>query len=141
LIACAVAASWSIPARAAPVLITEEEARLPPPRATLVADRRGITRAPRIDLVAENEPVRSPMHFQLKFAAFGGARIDPESVKLTYLRTTNIDLTARVASFVQAAGIDIPEAELPVGEHTVRVDVRDSDGRASSTSFVLRIVP
>jgi hypothetical protein len=133
--------SWSVPARAAHVLITEEEAKLPPPRGAVAADRRGITRGPKIDAVLVGEPVHSPMHFQLKFESFGGAKIDPESVKVTYLRTPNVDLTPRIKAFVQPTGIDIPDVELPVGDHMVRVDIKDSDGRVGSTSFVLKVAP
>ncbi len=38
-------------------------------------------------------------------------------------------------------GIDVPDAELPVGDHMVRVDVKDSDGRSGSASFVLQVAP
>ncbi len=81
------------------------------------------------------------MHLQLTFESFGGAKIDPDSVKVTYLRTPNVDLTPRIKSFVRATGVDIPDVQLPVGDHMVRVDVRDSDGRIGSTSFILRVVP
>ena len=131
----------SIPARAAHVLITEEEAKLPPPRAAVAADRRGITRGPKIDVVFQGDQVHSPMHFQLKFESFGGAKIDPDSIKVTYLRTPNVDLTPRIKPFVQPTGIDIPDVELPVGDHMVRVDIKDSDGRVGSTSFVLKVAP
>jgi hypothetical protein len=130
-----------ISSQATQILITQAEANLPPPRGAVVADRRGITRAPKIEYAASGAEVHSPMHFQLKFESFGGARIDPDSVKITYLRTPNVDLTARVKSFVQATGIDIPDVELPVGDHMLRVDVKDSDGRAGSTSFVLKVTP
>jgi hypothetical protein len=85
--------------------------------------------------------VHSPVHFQLKFESFGGAKIDPDSVKVTYLRTPNVDLTPRIKPFVQATGIDMPDAELPAGDHMVRVDIKDSDGRVGSTSFVLKVAP
>jgi hypothetical protein len=42
---------------------------------------------------------------------------------------------------VPATGMDIPDVELPVGEHTVRVDIKDSEGRIGSTVFVLRVTP
>jgi hypothetical protein len=131
----------SMPANAAQVLITAQEAQLPPPKGAIATDRRGITRGPKIDFVASGEQVHSPMHLQLKFEPFGGAKIDPDSVKVTYLRTPNVDLTSRVKSFVQPTGIDIPDVELPVGEHMVRVDIKDSDGRVGTTSFVLKVVP
>ncbi|MGP0083032.1 MAG: hypothetical protein ACLP0B_05295 [Steroidobacteraceae bacterium] len=136
----AVAMSASVPAYAA-ALITEEEAKLPPPRGAVATDRRGITRGPKVELVGEVRPVHSPMHLQLKFVSFGGAKIDLESVKVTYLRTPNVDLTDRVKPFVQSSGIDIPDVELPEGEHMVRVDIKDSDGRAGTTSFVLKVEP
>jgi hypothetical protein len=42
---------------------------------------------------------------------------------------------------VQAAGIDMPDTELPPGEYTIRVDIKDSDGRIGTTSFVLKVSP
>ena len=128
-------------ARAEQVLITEDEAKLPPPKGAIATDRRGILRGPKVDFVAPGDVIRSPMHLQLKFESYGGAKIDPESVKVTYLRTPNVDLTSRVKSFVLPAGIDIPNIVLPPGEHMVRVDIKDSDGRPGSTSFVLKVAP
>jgi hypothetical protein len=129
------------PARAAQVLITSEEAKLPPPRGAVAADRRGITRGPKIEVISQSDQVHSPMHFQLKFESYGGSKIDTDSVKVTYLRTPNVDLTPRVKSFVQATGIDMPDVELPAGDHMVRVDVKDSDGRVGTTSFTLKVAP
>ena len=137
----ATAISVSVPAYAGQVLITEEEAKLPPPRGAIATDRRGITRGPKIELVAGGASVHSPMHFQLKFESYGGAKVDPASVKVTYLRTPNVDLTERVKAFVQPTGIDIPDVQLPAGDHMVRVDIKDSDGRIGSTSFVLKVAP
>ena len=137
----AVVSSVAIPAYAAHVLITEEEAKLPPPKGAVATDRRGVTRSPKITYVDQGVPIHSPMHFHVTFESFGGAKIDPDSVKVTYLKTPNVDLTPRIRSFVQTAGIDIPDVELPAGDHMVRVDVKDTDGRTGSTSFVLRVVP
>jgi len=122
-------------------LITEDEAKLPPPRGAVAADRRGITRAPKVEVISLSDPVRSPMHFRLKFESYGGSKIDTDSVKVTYLRTPNVDLTPRVRAFVQATGIDMPDVELPAGDHMVRVDVKDSDGRVGTTSFTLKVAP
>jgi hypothetical protein len=141
VLAAALVSSATIPVYAAHVLITEEEARLPPAKGAVMADRRGITRGPKVKYVDESEPIHSPMHLHVTFESFGGAKIDPESVKVTYLKTPNVDLTPRIRLFVQNAGIDIPDVELPVGEHMVRIDVKDSDGRLGSTSFVLKVAP
>jgi hypothetical protein len=137
----AAAISVFVPAYAGQVLITEEEAKLPPPRGAVATDRRGITRGPKIELVAANASVHSPMHLQVKFESYGGAKVDPGSVKVTYLRTPNVDLTDRVKAYVQPTGIDIPDVQLPAGDHMVRVDIKDSDGRIGSTSFILKVAP
>jgi hypothetical protein len=122
-------------------LITDDEARLPPPKGAISANTRGILRGPKVEVVSPNEAGHSPLRLQLKFESFGGARIDIESVKVLYLRTPNVDLTARVRPFIQADGIDMPDAELPPGEYMVRVDVKDSDGRPGSVSFTLKVSP
>ena len=121
------------------VLITEQEASLPAER--VVLGPRGITRGPRIDLVEPDETASSPMHFQLKFQSFGGARINTDSLRVTYLKIPEIDITPRVRPFAHAAGIDIPDAEIPAGEHYIRAEVTDTEGRVRSSVFVLKIAP
>jgi hypothetical protein len=129
------------PAFAAQILITEEEAKLPPPKGAIAADRRGILRGPKVEFVSPGDKAQSPIHLQLKFESYGGAKIDPDSVKFTYLRTPNVDLTPRIKAYVQPGGVDIPDVQLPQGEHMVRVDIKDSDGRPGTTSFVLKVSP
>jgi hypothetical protein len=136
---CAVlAVSGSPQAKAGVILITQEEARLPPPR--IKVSSRAITRGPRIEIPdIDDGKLHSPLHFKLKFHAYGGSKIDPSSVTVTYLRGSNIDLTPRVMPYVNAAGIDIPDAEVPAGEHAIRVELKDSEGRAVQTSFTLAV--
>lgn len=122
-------------------LITEEEAKLPPPKGAVAADRRGILRGPKVEFVSPGDSVSSPLRLQLKFESFGGAKIDPDSVKMTFLRTPNVDLTSRVKPFVHADGINMQDAELPPGDYTVRVDIKDSDGRPGTAIFTLKVAP
>ena len=120
------------------VLITEAEARLPPARDEK-PDSRGITRGPRIVLQTES-PLRSPAHLQFKFQTFGGAKIDLASLRLTLRKTPDVDLTPRIKAFVQPEGIDIAEAGLPVGDFDLRMELKDSDGRAAAKTFSLKVV-
>jgi hypothetical protein len=130
-----------IPARAAP-LITAEEAALPPQKGAVPNSGRGITRGPKIQMPeAETGVQTSPMRFQVKFQTFGGSSIDLDALKVTYLKTPVVDLTPRIKPFAQSTGIDMPDALLPPGDHLVRVDIKDSDGRAASMSFLLKIAP
>lgn len=121
-------------------LITADEAALPAMKGAVANSNRGITRGPKITVTEENG-AKSPIRFQVKFQPLGGSTIDTDGVKVIYLKQPNVDLTPRLKSFVQPTGIDMPDAQLPPGDHLVRIDVKDSEGRVSTTSFVLKIAP
>jgi hypothetical protein len=129
----------SSPARAGTVLITEQEASLPPERVAISA--RAITRGPHIDLVQPDTTANSPMHFQLRFQSFGGSEINTGTLRVVYLKTPEVDITPRVARFTRPIGIDIPDAEMPAGQHSFRVEIADSEGRIRSSIFTLKIAP
>lgn len=127
--------------RAAP-LITAEEASLPPQKGAVPNSGRGITRGPKIQVPEMEAGLHtSPVHFLVKFQTFGGSSIDLDALKVTYLKSPVVDLTSRVRPFALPTGIDMPDAQLPPGDHLVRIDIRDSEGRTASTSFFLKIAP
>ncbi|MDR3438625.1 hypothetical protein [Telmatospirillum sp.] len=140
---------WSANAWAA-MLITDDEARRP--AATLITDNeahlptqseapRGITRSPTILLDTPHAAVAAhkPFEFKIEVQPHGGATIDPTKVHVTYLKEPAIDLTQRLRPFVTASGIDMPDAEAPAGDHPLRIDVEDSDGRTSHTVITLAV--
>lgn len=141
LLLAAILASAPSKLYASQVLITEAEAQLPPQKAATAIDRRGITRGPKIELIPQSDPVHSPMHLRLKFETFGGSRIDINSVKVSYIKNPTVDLTPRLKDFVQPSGIDMPDVQLPVGDHMIRVELKDSEGRPGISNFVLKIAP
>lgn len=124
------------------VIITEDEGKLPPPKQMPVPSDRGITRGPKIELDADDKAVlRAPVHLKLKFKTFGGSAIDLSALQATYIKEPVVDLTARLKPFTQQTGIDIPDAELPPGEHYIQIGIKDSDGRAVTKIFKLKIAP
>jgi hypothetical protein len=125
----------------AAALITPEEAALPPMKGAVPNSNRGITRGPKITVSEESSAKPAPIHFQVRFQPLGGSTIDLEGLKVIYLKQPNVDLTPRVKPFAQPGGIDMPDALLPPGDHLVRIDVKDSEGRVSTTSFLLKIAP
>ena len=141
-IGAAVLAVAAGPAFAGTVLITADEGKLPPPKGGFAMGGRGITRGPRIEIAdIDKGALHPPVHLQFKFQAFGGATIDLTGLQVTYMRSPSIDLTSRIRPFAQVTGIDIPDAELPPGDHIMRIELRDSDGRTSAASFVLVVAP
>jgi hypothetical protein len=129
------------PCAAKTVIVTEEEAKLPPPKEMPPPDR-GITRGPKIELVEDGKTaLHSPMHLKLKFKTFGGSAIDLGAFQATYVKNPTVDLTSRIRPFTQPSGIDIPDAELPPGEHFIQFGIKDSEGRAVSKIFKFKIMP
>jgi hypothetical protein len=124
------------------VLITNEEAKLPDAIKATMTRRAGVTRGPKILLMQPGPAgasVSSPVHFQIKFESFGGAKIDPASVSVNYLKDPPVDLTQRLQPAIGSAGIDVTAAEIPPGSHDLRVDVKDSDGRSGTGIFTLNV--
>jgi hypothetical protein len=128
-------------APAGQLLITEQEARLPPLAGAVPVSQRGITRGPRVELVAPAKGVApaSPLRLHIKFTPYGGSRIEPDSVKVTYMKSPAVDLTPRVRAFTGPTGIDVVDAEVPEGEHLIRIDLRDNDGRTATSIFALKV--
>ncbi len=119
-------------------LITTKEAALPAASGTLAT--RGISRGPAVKLSSPEAdvPVSSPFDFKVLFEARGEGKIDPNSVKVVYMKSPFVDLTPRLKSAITPSGINFSKAEVPPGTHTIRVTVKDLDGR--ETNQVMTIV-
>lgn len=120
----------------AATLITDSEAALPAAAAGLT--QRGITRGPGVKLVNPSD-TKSPFDLKVKFEAHGGGAIEPGSVKVVYLKSPLVDITERVKPFVTANGIDMAKAEVPAGKHVLRIEIKDSDGRAGMATVELNV--
>jgi hypothetical protein len=125
-------------ASAAP-LISAKEAALPAASGALAT--RGISRGPSVKLVSPeaDTPVNSPIDFKVNFEARGEGKIDPASVKVVYMKSPFVDLTPRLKNAISASGIDFAKADVPPGSHTIRVSVKDADGRETNSVFTLLV--
>jgi len=115
-------------------LISETEAAFPPDSSS----ERGITRGPLVRIVfppPTGGQIKSPFSLQVKFESRGGSKVDLDSVVVTYRRIPAIALTQRIKRYINADGIEIPVAEVPPGTHRIRIEVRDSEGRAGLADF------
>jgi hypothetical protein len=125
---------WSVAA----ALISTKEAALPPAAGALAT--RGISRGPGVKLASPeaDTPVAAPFDFKVNFEPRGDAKIDPSSVKVVYMKSPFVDLTLRLKSAITANGIDFAKADVPPGTHTIRVTVKDTEGR--ETNSVMNLV-
>ncbi|MCX7157105.1 MAG: hypothetical protein NTW45_11770 [Rhodocyclales bacterium] len=120
-------------------LITESEARLP---AAVETKTRSITRGPGIRVISPDpeKAIKSPFNLKVAFEPRGGAKIVPESIKVTYLKAPAVDLLDRVKPGISEQGIDLANAEAPPGEHRIQMSLEDSEGRRTSTVIRLSVV-
>ena len=126
---------------AATVLVTEAEDSLPLPKEVPAPSDRSITRGPKIELDEDKGGNRARFHLKLKLKTFGGSAIDLNSVNAAYIKDPTAYLASRVRPLAQQSGIDIPDAQLPPGEHLIQRSIKDSDGRVVSKIIKLKIMP
>lgn len=117
-------------------LISAEEAKLP--AAASKPATRAITRGPGVKLDSP-ESVSGQFPLKIAFQPRGDSKIDVASVKVEYLKGNGVDLTERLKGGIKPAGIEIPTAAAPAGEHPIRVTVRDSEGRLGTAEFKLTV--
>ena len=119
-------------------LISAKEADLPV--ASQALPTRGISRGPSVKLNSPeaDTPVASPFDLKVTFEARGDAKIDPDSIKVIYMKSPIVDLTPRLRKSITVSGIDFLKAEVPPGSHAIKVTVKDTDGR--ETNSVLNII-
>ena len=119
-------------------LITATEAALPSASGTLAT--RGISRGPAVKLHSpeEDTPVKAPFDLKFSFEARGESKIDPNSVKVVYMKTPVVDLTPRLKNAITSSGIDFQKAEIPAGTHVLKVTVKDTEGR--ETNSIINLV-
>lgn len=136
LVMCALGATFaltSVTVIAAP-LITPKEALMPAASGELKT--RGIARGPGIKVISPDvtaPEIKGPFDLKVVFESRGGNKIDASAVKVTYLKATAVDLTPRLKGAITETGIDFAKAEVPPGEHAVKITVKDVDGRESNT--------
>ena len=121
-------------------LVTPDEATLP--NATGQITSRGVTRGPGIKQVSPDpaaKGIKAPVDLKITFEPRGGSKIDPASVKLTYLKNPPVDLTDRAMNGIKADGIELSRANVPAGDHQIRVSVKDDEGRQTSSVVSINV--
>ena len=121
-------------------LISPKEAQQPAASGAL--NTRGIARGPGIRVTSPDPAaadVKSPFDLKVQFESRGGNKIDPAAVKVTYLKANAVDLTPRLKGAINETGIDLSKAEVPPGEHAIKITVKDVEGRETSTVLNLNV--
>ncbi|MBM3363499.1 MAG: hypothetical protein FJY42_12700 [Betaproteobacteria bacterium] len=111
-------------------LISPVEAQMPDAKVSIT---RGITRGPGIRVLSPTDVKADSFALKIGLESRGGAKVDPKSVRVEYLKEPAVDLTPRIQTAVKPDQIDLPSVRVPRGVHLLRVTVTDSEGRVSSS--------
>lgn len=87
--------------------------------------------------LATEKGAKSPLLFKVKFLAHGGTAIDPAATRVTYLKDPLVDLTPRLRKYLRPTGIEMPDAEIPPGQHVIMVELADSSGHRGISILTL----
>jgi len=110
-----------------PILwITPDEAALkdPPPLEILRSHSMG----PKIliEMPKDGGTYTTPLSIQVKFIANNDSSINIGSIKVLYLKwMLTKDITDKIKKYVSAQGIDVADAPLPKGKHTIQISLAD----------------
>jgi hypothetical protein len=121
-------------AQAPVVLVTDQEALEPPPE-DVSSGNKGITRGPAIEDVAPRDGQSKyviPGPFRIRIISRNEVPVDPEAIRIVYLRSRPIDVTQRVRPFITKGEINVPSVLMPPGLHLFRIEATDGLGRRSS---------
>ena len=116
-------------------LISDDEARLP---SAASMSARGVTRGLGVKLLSPEAGKKDGLPLKLSFEPRGSAQIDTASVQVTYLKSPTVDLTPRLKAAIRPEGIDLSAVAMPPGEHSIRVSVKDDEGRLGSAVITLK---
>jgi len=129
-------------------LITPEEAAMAPAANEPQLHEKGLSNigrgAPAIGPIIEviepegQKAYPSPVPILVRFKE-RLASIDLATLKVTLLKFFSIDITDRVKPYASLTGIDISNAPLPSGEHTILVSLEDTKGNVTKKELTLRI--
>lgn len=84
--------------------------------------------------------LRAPVSLTVRFEPGGsGDKPDMKTLNVTLRGFFTIDITDRLREYVQGEAIEIKEANLPTGDHHIRVAIADMRGRQSRRDVVLGV--
>ena len=94
----------------------------------------------RLDSPQDQGVYEGPFPIKVAFEAGPlGHPVDMETLRLEYKKAWGIDITDRVRAFIDGTQIDVAESELPVGRHTVEIQIEDVEGHESRRTFTVTV--
>lgn len=123
-------------------LLTEEEGAKADALPGSYIISRGFNDGPKVKVVSPkvDEKYKPPLKVIVTFIPRDNHPVDLSSLKVECLKFISIDLTPRVLPYATKEGINIENAKLPSGNHTLRLTIRDVAGGTTQEIFKIRVL-
>ena len=82
---------------------------------------------------------KAPIRLVINFIPREGTQVDLKTFRLEYLKLFSIDITGRVAGYLAPSGIKVEKADLPPGEHKLRLTLKDTEGGITQQVYSVKI--
>lgn len=103
---------------------------------------RPLNNGPRIMILIPeiNHEYRSPLSIEIRFIPREGSEVDLSKFKVECLKLFNIDITDRVKKYTSKDGVKVEKAELPPGNHKLRLTIGDTGGGLTQETFTVKVL-
>jgi hypothetical protein len=121
-------------------LITPEEADQPASRQLVPSKSDPDGPSIEVRQPGEVKDVVPPIHIDVAFVPKEGHTIDFKTLKVTYLKLFDIDITDRLKPYITPTGLHSDNAKLPPGDHTIEISVKDDAGHGTTALFSFKVL-
>ncbi len=83
---------------------------------------------------------KSPLQIFVQFMPRNGKEVDLRTFKVECLKLIDIDLTSRVLPYTNKERLKVDNAELPTGNHKIRITIGDVGGGLTQKIFEVVII-
>lgn len=124
------------------VLLTKEEGAMKEAPKGVYEVSRPLNNGPKIMIVIPetNHEYKSPLAIEIRFIPREGSEVDLSQFKVECLKFFNIDITDRVKKYTTRQGVKVDRAELPPGNHKLRLTIGDTGGGITQEIFVVKVI-
>ena len=122
-------------------LVTEGEAMLAsPPTARAVAELPKNGPVIKIQTPPIGAELSPPFALDVLFEPrLGGTAAKMETLKVTYLKVIEVDVTDRFKPYIKDNRLFVEKANVPQGRHRLKITITDLDGRTTAEIFQVTV--
>ena len=86
------------------------------------------------------DSITAPFPLEIEFEPRpGGSPAKMDTLKVTYLKLIELDITDRVRPYVTANRVMVKECNIPQGRHRVKISVADREGNTTAEIIEMRV--